>query len=146
MPSAIYASQISVAPTADVGAVHQDLAALAITQGIDINMQHEAVSRRIKRLVVFDMDSTLVRQECIDELARLAGKYDQVQVRRRTTRPRCRGAACAEAAGPQALRAACATVRPSPVRRWKAAWISRHRCAWSVRAASPGEGCSSATG
>jgi len=34
--------------------------------------------RHNKRLVVFDMDSTLIQQEVIDELARYAGVYDQV--------------------------------------------------------------------
>ena len=72
--------QVSLAPQASVAELHKELAALAITQGVDIHMQREAVSRRIKRVVVFDMDSTLIRQECIDELARLAGQYDEVQV------------------------------------------------------------------
>jgi hypothetical protein len=35
---------------------------------------------RHKRLVVFDMDSTLIQQECIDELARIASVVDQVSV------------------------------------------------------------------
>jgi phosphoserine phosphatase len=34
--------------------------------------------RKHKRLVVFDMDSTLIRQECIDELAREHGVYDGI--------------------------------------------------------------------
>ena len=34
---------------------------------------------RHKRLVVFDMDSTLIQQEVIDELAREAGVVDQVK-------------------------------------------------------------------
>lgn len=41
--------------------------------GVDIAMQKESLYRRNKRLVVMDMDSTLIQVEVIDELARLAG-------------------------------------------------------------------------
>ena len=34
-----------------------------------------------KRLALFDMDSTLIQQECIDEMARLVGVVDEVSVR-----------------------------------------------------------------
>ena len=73
--------QITVAPGFDLPMLRKDLAALAQMHGVDLHVQHEALTRRVKRLVVFDMDSTLIRQECIDELARMAGKYEQVQVR-----------------------------------------------------------------
>jgi phosphoserine phosphatase len=33
-----------------------------------------------KCLFMFDLDSTLIQMETIDEMARLAGKYDQVAV------------------------------------------------------------------
>lgn len=42
-------------------------------QGIDIALQKDNVFRRNRRLVVFDMDSTLIQQEVIDELAKEAG-------------------------------------------------------------------------
>ena len=45
---------------------------------IDVAFQHDNVYRRNRRLVAFDMDSTLIRTEVIDELARLAGVGDQV--------------------------------------------------------------------
>jgi phosphoserine phosphatase len=45
---------------------------------IDIAWQRDNIYRRIRRLVAFDMDSTLIRHEVIDELAREAGVYDQV--------------------------------------------------------------------
>ncbi len=32
----------------------------------------------LKKLIVFDMDATLIANECIDEIARAAGRYDQV--------------------------------------------------------------------
>jgi phosphoserine phosphatase len=45
---------------------------------IDIAVQRERLSRRSKRLIVMDMDSTLIRMEVIDELARLHGVVDRV--------------------------------------------------------------------
>jgi len=38
-----------------------------------VAFQHDTVFRRSRRLVAFDMDSTLIKAEVIDELARLAG-------------------------------------------------------------------------
>jgi phosphoserine phosphatase len=46
--------------------------------GIDIAFQADDVHRRNRRLVAFDMDSTLVQAEVIDELAAEAGVGDQV--------------------------------------------------------------------
>jgi len=46
--------------------------------GVDIAVQKESLYRRAKRLVVMDMDSTLIQIEVIDELARLAGVGEQV--------------------------------------------------------------------
>jgi len=43
-----------------------------------VAFQHDNVYRRNRRLVAFDMDSTLIQTEVIDELARLAGVGDQV--------------------------------------------------------------------
>jgi phosphoserine phosphatase len=45
---------------------------------IDIAFQRESIFRRNRRLFAFDMDSTLIQGEVIDELARLAGVADQV--------------------------------------------------------------------
>jgi phosphoserine phosphatase len=45
---------------------------------IDIAFQRESIYRRNRRLVAFDMDSTLIQAEVIDELARLHGVGDQV--------------------------------------------------------------------
>jgi phosphoserine phosphatase len=44
---------------------------------VDIAWQRDNIYRRIRRLVAFDMDSTLIRHEVIDELAREAGVYDK---------------------------------------------------------------------
>jgi phosphoserine phosphatase len=46
--------------------------------GIEIAVQRESIFRRSKRLVVMDMDSTLIGCEVIDELAAVAGRRDEV--------------------------------------------------------------------
>jgi len=48
------------------------------THAIDISVQRLSLERRAKRLVVMDMDSTLIRDEIIDLLAEEAGVGDQV--------------------------------------------------------------------
>src|ERR1700753_3485989 len=45
---------------------------------IDIAFQRESIFRRNRRLFAFDIDSTLIEGEVIDELAKLAGVADQV--------------------------------------------------------------------
>lgn len=45
---------------------------------VDIAWQRDNIYRRIRRLVAFDMDSTLIAHEVIDELAREAGVYEKV--------------------------------------------------------------------
>lgn len=45
---------------------------------IDIGFQEDSIYRRSRRLVAFDMDSTLIQQEVIDELARVAGVGEAV--------------------------------------------------------------------
>jgi phosphoserine phosphatase len=46
--------------------------------GIDISFYVDDIYRHARRLVVFDMDSTLIHGEAIDELANVAGVDDQV--------------------------------------------------------------------
>ena len=46
--------------------------------GVDIAFQEDNIFRRTRRLVVFDMDSTLITSEVIDELAREAGSGELV--------------------------------------------------------------------
>ncbi len=46
---------------------------------IDVAVQHDNVYRRNRRLVAFDMDSTLIRTEVIDELALEAGVGERVR-------------------------------------------------------------------
>ena len=51
---------------------------LASQHDIDIAYQEDNIYRRNRQLVVFDMDSTLIDAEVIDELAKEAGVGDQV--------------------------------------------------------------------
>ena len=48
-------------------------------QGIDFSLQKDNMYRRMRRLICFDMDSTLIQTECIDELAKKAGVGDKVK-------------------------------------------------------------------
>jgi phosphoserine phosphatase len=54
------------------------LLSLADSRGFDIAVQEDSIFRSNRRLVAFDMDSTLIQMEIIDELARLAGVGEQV--------------------------------------------------------------------
>lgn len=47
--------------------------------GIDFSLQKDNMFRRMRRLICFDMDSTLVQTECINELAERAGVGDKVK-------------------------------------------------------------------
>jgi phosphoserine phosphatase len=51
---------------------------LADQVSFDVAVQQDSIFRRNRRLVVFDMDSTLIQMEVIDELARLAGVGEKV--------------------------------------------------------------------
>jgi phosphoserine phosphatase len=51
----------------------EQMLAITDTLGIDIAFQEDNIFRRNRRLVVFDMDSTLITSEVIDELAIEAG-------------------------------------------------------------------------
>ena len=57
----------------DVERLKRSLLAQAMRASFDVSLQRESLYRRSKRLVVMDMDSTLIRIEVIDELARAAG-------------------------------------------------------------------------
>jgi phosphoserine phosphatase len=62
----------------DEDAVRSALMEMTSRHDIDVAVQHDNVYRRNRRLVAFDMDSTLIRAEVIDELAKLAGVGEQV--------------------------------------------------------------------
>jgi phosphoserine phosphatase len=65
-------------PLQDPDLFRRDLLEVASALEVDLAFQQDTMYRRNRRLVVFDMDSTLVEAEVIDELARLAGVGDQV--------------------------------------------------------------------
>lgn len=62
----------------DPQALRRELLALATEGGFDVALQPASLYLRSKRLVVMDMDSTLIQIEVIDELARRAGVVDRV--------------------------------------------------------------------
>ncbi len=62
----------------DINAMRSEFFQVAEKLGIDIAFQEDNVYRRNCRLVVFDMDSTLIESEVIDELAKAAGVGDKV--------------------------------------------------------------------
>lgn len=62
----------------DYNQFRSTLLELASEMDVDIAYQEDNIFRRHRRLVVFDMDSTLIEAEVIDELAKEAGVGDQV--------------------------------------------------------------------
>ena len=52
---------------------------LSSALNFDISFQEESMYRRMRRLICFDMDSTLIQTEVIDELAERAGVGEQVK-------------------------------------------------------------------
>ncbi len=65
-------------PLADSSAFRRDLLEVAGALEVDLAFQQDNMYRRNRRLVAFDMDSTLIEAEVIDELAALAGVGEQV--------------------------------------------------------------------
>ena len=58
--------------------LQSELMRLSPEMGFDFSFQKDDMYRRMRRLICFDMDSTLIQAECIDELARRHGVYDEV--------------------------------------------------------------------
>ncbi len=63
---------------ADITRLHADFTELTSRLDVDIAFQEDNMYRRTRRLVCFDMDSTLIEAEVIDELAKAAGVGEQV--------------------------------------------------------------------
>lgn len=68
-----------IVSSGDIDAIRAGLGAVAVSQQIDIAIQREGLGRRAKRLVVLDVDSTLIQGEVIDRLAAAAGAGAAVQ-------------------------------------------------------------------
>lgn len=62
----------------DLDAMKRSFLEISHELGVDISFQEDTVFRRNRRLIAFDMDSTLIQQEVIDELAKVAGVGPQV--------------------------------------------------------------------
>ncbi len=63
---------------ADMSSLRASLLELSAEMDVDVAYQEDNIYRRNRRLVVFDMDSTLIDAEVIDELAKEAGVGEQV--------------------------------------------------------------------
>ncbi|WP_028241588.1 phosphoserine phosphatase SerB [Stutzerimonas azotifigens] len=62
----------------DTDALRAEFLSVAQELNVDIAFQRDSLFRRNRRLAVFDMDSTLIEAEVIDELAKAAGVGDKV--------------------------------------------------------------------
>ena len=63
---------------ADRATMQKELMNMSQEMAVDFSFQHDDRYRRMRRLICFDMDSTLIQTECIDELAKRAGVGDKV--------------------------------------------------------------------
>ncbi|RKG72096.1 phosphoserine phosphatase SerB [Corallococcus exercitus] len=78
-PLAAVELHVTLPADADPTALKRALLALSMASPtFDVALQRESLYRRGKRMVVMDMDSTLIRMEVIDELARAYGVHAQV--------------------------------------------------------------------
>lgn len=62
----------------DLDLMRASFLTMATEEQVDIALQEDNVFRRNRRLVAFDMDSTLIQAEVIDELAKAAGSGEMV--------------------------------------------------------------------
>lgn len=65
--------RVSVPPGAAYGQLQTALARVGVAERIDIAIEDYSLSRRAKRLIVFDVDSTLIQGEVIEMLAARVG-------------------------------------------------------------------------
>lgn len=63
----------------NIESMQADFMRLAASLNFDISLQEDSMYRRSRRLICFDMDSTLIRTEVIDELADRAGVGPEVR-------------------------------------------------------------------
>lgn len=63
----------------DIDLMQAQLFKIAREQEVDYSFQQDNMYRRMRRLICFDMDSTLIQTEVIDELAMRAGVGEQVK-------------------------------------------------------------------
>ncbi len=63
----------------DKAQLHEQLMRLSSEMEVDFSYQKDDMYRRMRRLICFDMDSTLIQTECIDELAERNGVGAEVR-------------------------------------------------------------------
>ena len=63
----------------DKALLHEQLMRLSTDMDVDTSYQKDDMYRRMRRLICFDMDSTLIQTECIDELAERNGVGAEVR-------------------------------------------------------------------
>ena len=63
----------------DYDLLQKQLMQITTQEDVDISLQEDTMYRRCRRLVCFDMDSTLIKTEVIDELADRAGVGEKVR-------------------------------------------------------------------
>lgn len=63
----------------NIDSLQDKLLRISSEHNMDISFQQDSMYRRMRRLICFDMDSTLIQAEVIDELARANGVYEKVQ-------------------------------------------------------------------
>lgn len=78
-PNHITAIQIFVSGTPKSALkMREDIMNISKAASIDVSFQIDDIYRKNRKLVAFDMDSTLIQTEVIDELAKIAGKEKEV--------------------------------------------------------------------
>jgi phosphoserine phosphatase len=60
-------------PDDDIPAIREHIATMLGGAPVDVAVQRVALSRRRRKILIADMDSTMIMQECVDELADEAG-------------------------------------------------------------------------
>ncbi len=61
-----------------IAALRRSIAAALNGLTLDVNIVADEIGKRRKKLIVADMDSTIIQQECIDEMADVLGIKDKV--------------------------------------------------------------------
>ncbi len=63
----------------DIKELKSNILTISRNHQVDLSIVENNVFRYNKRLIIFDMDSTLIQTEVIEELAKLAGSYEEVK-------------------------------------------------------------------
>ncbi|KAJ3342452.1 hypothetical protein HDU93_002210 [Gonapodya sp. JEL0774] len=69
---------LTVPSSLDLASLRSEVYGLSKVHRVDVALQPSSVFRRQRRVAVFDMDSTLIKQEVIDEIAKRTGVVDKV--------------------------------------------------------------------